>query len=70
MRTAADDIRAYDAHCDNLSAAPRTLQDLLAERRALVDELRRESDKTARAMLQFAIDQIDRERNERNEKSK
>jgi hypothetical protein len=39
----------------------RSLQDLLAERRANVQEMRRETDKTARAMLQFHIDQIDRE---------
>lgn len=37
----------------------RTAQDLLAERRALVQEQRRERDATARAMLQFEINSID-----------
>ena len=39
----------------------RTVQDLLTERRAAIAELRTERDKTARHLLQFAIDQIDRE---------
>ena len=39
----------------------RSTQDLLAERRANVNEQRRESDKTARAMLQVHIDTIDME---------
>jgi hypothetical protein len=43
----------------------RTAQDILAERRATVFELARETDPTARAMLQFAIDQLDRELAER-----
>lgn len=38
----------------------RTAQDLLAERRANVQELRRERDPMARALLQFHIDEIDR----------
>lgn len=45
----------------------RTAQDLLAERRANVQEQRRETDKTARAMLQFRIDQIDRELHEQRQ---
>jgi hypothetical protein len=44
----------------------RTEQDLLAERRALVNEQRFERDQCARAMLQFRLDQIDRELHERN----
>lgn len=36
-------------------------QSLLAERRACIAELRGERDKTARQMLQFRIDEIDRE---------
>lgn len=39
----------------------RTAQNVLAERRATVDELRSEKDATARAMLQFSIDQLDHE---------
>lgn len=39
----------------------RTAQDLLAERRANVNEMRRERDATARAMLQEHINAIDRE---------
>jgi hypothetical protein len=42
----------------------RTVQDLLVERRACIQEQRRESDPTARAMLQFCIGQIDRELHE------
>ena len=42
----------------------RTTQGLLAERRAAVTEMRR-ADTTSRAMMQFAIDQIDRELAER-----
>lgn len=45
----------------------RTAQDLLAERRANVLEQSREKDPTARAMLQFHIDQIDRELHARRE---
>ena len=41
------------------------LQSLLAERRATVLEQARETNKTARALLQFRIDQIDRELHER-----
>ncbi len=37
----------------------RTIQDLLAERRANVREARQESDATARAMLWAHIDTID-----------
>jgi hypothetical protein len=37
----------------------RTAQDLLAERRALVEEQRRAPGKTERALLQFEIDSID-----------
>jgi hypothetical protein len=39
----------------------RSAQDLCAERRCLVLEQSRETDATARAMLQFEIDQIDDE---------
>ncbi len=39
----------------------RTAQDILAERRSVVQEQRRETDKTARAILQFQIDELDRE---------
>lgn len=39
----------------------RTAQDLLADRRANVEELRRETDKSARAMLSFYIGEIDAE---------
>jgi hypothetical protein len=39
----------------------RTIQDLLAERRANVQEMRHERDKTARQLLQFHIDCIDRQ---------
>lgn len=38
----------------------RTAQDLLAERRALVLEQSRETDRIASEVLQFEIDQIDR----------
>ena len=38
-----------------------TAQDLLAERRDNVNEMRRETDKTARAMLQMHVDSIDDE---------
>lgn len=41
--------------------------DLLRERRATVEELRHETDVVARELLQFAIDQIDRELHERKE---
>lgn len=44
----------------------RTAQDLLAERRTTVLELARERDSIARQMLQFSIDQIDRELHERS----
>ena len=37
----------------------RTDQDLLAERLSTLREMTGERDKTARAMLQFAIDEID-----------
>ncbi len=40
--------------------AERSLQDLLAERRANVIEMARERDPVARAMLQYHIDEIDR----------
>lgn len=43
----------------------RTTQDLLAERRSLVQEQRFERDEIARELLQFSIDQIDRELHER-----
>lgn len=43
----------------------RSLQDLLAERRLLVQEQRYERDRCARGVLQFQIDQIDRELAER-----
>lgn len=46
----------------------RSLQDLLAERRANVLEQSREADATARAMLQFHIDEIDREIAQRKER--
>ncbi len=49
-----------------LQPPTRTAQDLLAERRATVNELRREKDPTARAMLQFAIDDIDRQLHQRD----
>lgn len=39
----------------------RTPSDILAERRTVVQEQRRERDKTARAILQYQIDEIDRE---------
>lgn len=39
----------------------RTAQDILAERRSVVQEQRRETDRTARAILQFQIDELDRE---------
>ncbi len=39
----------------------RTAQDLLAERRANIQEARRERDKTARAMLMFHVSTIDAE---------
>jgi hypothetical protein len=39
----------------------RTAQDLLGERRYTVSELRRETDPTARELLQWSIDQIDHE---------
>lgn len=39
----------------------RSIQDLLAERRANCLEQHRESDATARALLQYHIDTIDRE---------
>jgi len=39
----------------------RTAQDVLAERRSVVQEQRRERDKTARDVLQFQIDELDRE---------
>lgn len=44
----------------------RTTQSLLTERRAAIRELSRETDKTAREMLQFRVDQIDRELHERS----
>lgn len=40
---------------------PRTTHDLISERGALVHEQRFERDATARAVLQFQIDEIDRE---------
>jgi hypothetical protein len=39
----------------------RSAQDLLAERRANVNEMRRERDVVARAMLQAHIDDLDRQ---------
>lgn len=45
----------------------RSIQDLLAERRANCMEQSRERDKTARAMLQHHIDTIDRELARRRE---
>lgn len=47
--------------------AGRSTQDLLAERRANCLEQHRESDATARAMLQHHIDTIDRELARRRE---
>lgn len=41
--------------------AKRTEQDLLAERRATVNEYRREPDQIARAILWYRVDEIDRE---------
>lgn len=38
----------------------RSLQDMLAERRSVVQEQRGESDKTARTILQYQIDELDR----------
>lgn len=45
----------------------RTAQEILAERRSFVQEQRRETDKTARAVLQYQIDELDRELNARRE---
>lgn len=39
----------------------RSLQDLLSARRALVDEQRSERDPDARLILEFSIQEIDRE---------
>lgn len=39
----------------------RTAQDLLAERRANVQELRHERDAIAKQLLEYHIDEIDRE---------
>lgn len=39
----------------------RTAQDLLAERRVLVNEMRREADEMARAMQTYYIGEIDAE---------
>lgn len=39
----------------------RTAQDILAERRAAINEQRREVCLTARAILQFQIDELSRE---------
>ena len=39
----------------------RSAQDILAERRSVVQEQRRERDKTAVAILQYQIDQLDAE---------
>lgn len=44
----------------------RSLQDLLAERRENVLEAARETDKTARAMLEYHIAEIDEELQRRN----
>jgi len=44
-----------------VNLAARTEQDLLAERRENVQELRREGNATARAMLAFHISEIDAE---------
>lgn len=45
---------------------PSTVQELLADRRANVEELRRENNPTARALLEFYIAQIDTELAARN----
>lgn len=45
----------------------RTAQDLLMERRANVLEMMRETDEIAKEMLQFHIDEIDRELKRRRE---
>jgi hypothetical protein len=39
----------------------RSAQEILAERRSVIQEQRRERDQMARAMLQFQIDELDRE---------
>ena len=39
----------------------RTAQDILAERRSVIREQMRERDATARAILQYQIDTLDRE---------
>lgn len=44
-----------------MPANARTAQDILAERRSVVQEQRRESDRIARAILQYQLDQLDRE---------
>lgn len=38
----------------------RTAQDILAERRSVVQEQRRETDKTTIAILQYQLDELDR----------
>ncbi len=48
------------------SAGERSLQELLAERRANVQEQRRETDPIAIGLLQYHIDEIDREIARRN----
>jgi hypothetical protein len=47
----------------------RSDQDLLAERRENVQEQRREIDPTARALLQYHIDEIDRALDARRRRS-
>jgi len=39
----------------------RSAQDTLAERRSVIQEQRREPDQMARAILQFQLDELDRE---------
>ena len=39
----------------------RSAQEILAERRSVIQEQRRERDQMARAMLRFQIDELDRE---------
>lgn len=48
---------------------PRTIQDLLAERRANINEMRREHDTTARVMLRANIDQLTAEIERRREEA-
>lgn len=56
-----EDVIEYPVSSPKRRVMTRSAQDILAERRSVIREQRRETDKTAIAILQFQIDELDRE---------